>query len=67
MNVTAHQEKEKNEETKTGIKKTVEDRRLILEKPCATYCRRSESSMAKNCSRGVPGTLGKTKSHFELT
>ena len=33
MNVTAHQEKEKNEETKKGRKR--ENRRLILKKLCA--------------------------------
>ena len=36
MNVTAHQEKEKNEETKTGKRK---DRRTILKKLCAALLR----------------------------
>ena len=43
MNVTAHQEKEKNEETKTGKRSAKkgerENRRPILKKLCATLLR----------------------------
>ena len=39
MNVTANQEKEKNEETKTGKKSAGEERKQILKKLCAALLR----------------------------
>ena len=39
MNVTAHQEKEKNEKTKKGRRKERENKRPILKKLCAALLR----------------------------
>ena len=51
MNVTAHQETEKNEETKTSKKgqerRERENRQPILLERCAALCGRSEGSIAK--------------------
>ena len=65
------QEKKKNGETKTGKKKG-EDRRPILEKLCAALLRLFKKQQGEKMVsvRGVPGvneTLGKVKSHFDLT
>ena len=59
MNVTAYQEKEKNEETKTGKrraeKRERENRRLILRKLCAALLRPfrgQHSEKMKGSARG---------------
>ena len=54
MNVTAHQEKEKNEETKKGRRKR-ENRQPILKKLCAALLRSfrgQHSEKIKGCARG---------------
>ena len=71
MNVSTHQEKKKNEETKTGMKKTGEGRRQVINFRKAVCCFSAVVQGAvwqKNDSRGVPkvtGTLGKSNSHFD--
>ena len=55
MNVTAHQEKEKNEETKTGKRRAGEERRPILRKLCAALLRSfsgQHSEKMKESARG---------------
>ena len=72
MNVAAHQEKKKNEKTKTGMKKAEDERRQTTDFRKAV-CSHSGGSIAKkwlNGSRRVPGvsgTLGKANNHFDLT
>ena len=74
MNVTAHQEKKKNKETKKGKSRAGEGKEgkqatdFVV---CCVLpsCGRSGGSIAKKC-RGVPGvtgTLGKANSHFDPT
>ena len=68
MNVTAHQEKEKNEETKTDRRKEKTGDRFL--KSCVLLlCGRLGGSTAKKSSGvpGVTGTLGKANSHFDPT
>ena len=72
MNVAAHQEKEKNENTKMGKRKAGENRRLILKKLRAVLLRSFRGQHGKKmvCVRGVSGvtgTLGKANSHFDST
>ena len=56
MNVTAHQEKEKNEETKSGMNKAEENRRPILEKLCVALLRSFRRQHSeKMISGGCPG------------
>ena len=69
---SAHQEKERDEETKTGKRKVREDRQSILKKLCAalllSFKRQHCEKMV--CAKGVPGvtgTLGKANSHFNPT
>ena len=66
MNVTAHQEKEKNEETKKGRRKKRENKRPILKKLYASLLRsfRGQHSEKMKGRAGVTGILGKTNSHF---
>ena len=70
MNVTACQEK-KNEETKTGKKNAVQERRQAtnFKKAVLPFCCRSGSSTAKKWRvvPGVSGTLGKANSHLDPT
>ena len=71
MNVAAHQEKEKNEETKTRQEKR-EDREPILKKLRVAFLWSFRGQHGKKivCARGVlwiTGTLGKTNSHFDPT
>ena len=72
MNVTAHQEYEKNEETKTGKRKAEEGRKQATDFKEAVRCPIAVVQGAprrKNyCARGVPeetGNLGKANSHFD--
>ena len=54
MNVTAHQEKKRNEETKTGKKRERENSRPILKKLCAALLRSfrgQHSEKMKGCAR----------------
>ena len=74
MNVAACQDKEKNEETKTGKRrqKKREDRRPILKKLLASLMQsfRGQHGEKMVYARGVPGvtgTLGKANSHFDPT
>ena len=73
MNVTAHQEKDKNEETKKGKRrageKKRENMRPILKKLCAALLRsfRGQHSEKMKGVPGVTGTLGKVYSHFDPT
>ena len=56
INVTAHQEKKKNEETKTGKKRKRENRGLILKKLCAArlrLLRGQRSEKMKGSARGI--------------
>ena len=64
MNVTAHQEKEENEETKKGKRGAGENKRPILKKLCAALLR---SFRGQHSVPGVTGTLGKATSHFDQT
>ena len=52
MNVAAHQQREKNEETKTGK----EGRRSILKEPCAAPLRSFWGQQGEKmaCAKGVP-------------
>ena len=74
MNVTAHQEKEKNEETKKGKRRAGEKKKEKTDNRFRTsfllpFCGRSGSSKAKKLRevRGVTGTLEKANSHFDPT
>ena len=68
MNVTAHQEKEKNEET--GKRKAGEEKRQATdfkEIACCPLAVVQGSAREMVCVRGVPGVngiLGKSNSHF---
>ena len=53
MNVTAHQEKEKNEETKTGRR---ENWRTILRKLCAALLRSFKGQHSEKMKRSARGT-----------
>ena len=58
MNVTAHQEKKKNEETKTGMKKTGEGKRQATDFKEAVCCPSAivqRAAPRKNGSRKYPG------------
>ena len=70
MNVTAHQEKEENQQTKTGKRKEKVKTGDRFKRSCVLpFCGRSGGSIAKKL-RGVPGvaeTLGKSNSHFDPT
>ena len=60
MNVTAHQEKKKNEETKTGMKKTGEGKRHATDFREAVCCPTAVvqgAARRKNSLRGVPRLL----------
>ena len=71
MNVSAHQEKEKN--GKTGKRKVGEERRQVDFKEAACYPSAVGQGATRQkmvCMRGVPGvtgTLGKANSHFNPT
>ena len=72
MNVTAHQEKEKNKHTKTRKRKAGEERRQATgfkEAVCCPFAVVQGVARRKNnlCERvpGVTGTLGKANSHFD--
>ena len=57
MNVTAHQEKKKNDETKTGMKKAGERRRQLTDFGKAVCCHSAVvqgAARRKNGLRGVP-------------
>ena len=71
MNVTTHQEKEKNEEMKKDKQRAGEKKKRkqgpILKKLCAALLRSFRGQHSKKC-RGVPGvtgTLRKANSHFD--
>ena len=73
MNVAAHQE-EKNEETKTGKRKSVEEGRQATDFKEAVCCLSAVVQGAAQrkmvCTRGVPGvtgTLEKTNCNFDPT
>ena len=68
MNVTAHQEKEKNEKTKTGKSNAEEHRRQATNFKVAVCCR-SGGSAAKNGREvlWVTETIGKANIHFDTT
>ena len=71
MNVTAHQEKEKNEETGTG-KKKAEERKQGTDFKEAMCCPSAgvQGTAQQKSEWGVPGvtgTLGRASSHFDLT
>ena len=73
MNVTAHQEKEKNEETKTGKRRAGEVRKRkqatdIEEAVCCLLrsFRGQHSEKMKESAQGTV-TFGKTNSHFDPT
>ena len=61
MNVTAHQEKKKNEETKKGRRKEKEKTSNLLQS-----FRGQHSEKVKGSAR-VTGSLEKANSHFNLT
>ena len=70
MNVAAHQEK--NEKTKTGKRKTGEDRRPISKRLRAVHLlsfrgQHGEKMVCVKRELGVNGTLWKTNSHFDPT
>ena len=68
MNVTVHEEKEKNEETRMGKRREKTGNRFS--RSCVLhFCGHSGGSTAKNEWRvpGVTGTLGKANSHFDPT
>ena len=73
MNVIAHQEKKKNEETKTSMKKAEEGRRQATnfrEAMCCTSAVVQGAAWQKMVRGGVPevtGSLGKVNSHFDQT
>ena len=73
MNVTAYQQKKKNEETKTGMKKAEERKRQstnFRKTVCCPTAVVQGVARQKNGSRGVPvvtGALGKTNSYFDPT
>ena len=73
MNVTALQEKKKNEEMKMSMKKAGEERRHVTDFRKAVSCPSAViqgAARQKNGLRAVPGitgTLRKTNSHFDLT
>ena len=61
MNVGAHQEKKKNEETKTGMKKVGKGRRQVAnfrEAVCRLFAVVQGAARQKNGSRGVSGVTG---------
>ena len=70
MNVTAHQEKEKNKQTKTGMKKAGEGKRQVTDFREAVCCPSAVvqgAARRKIGLRGVPwvtGTLGKKQKPF---
>ena len=74
MNLVAHQEKEKNEETKTVKRKAGEEKRQTTDFEEAACCpsavvqgaAREKTACARRVS-GVTGTLGKTNSNFDPT
>ena len=69
MNVTAYQEKKKEEETKTGVNKAGEERRLDFRHAvCCPSAVVQAAARQKNGARGMPRiikTLGKANSHFD--
>ena len=71
MNVAAHQEKEKNEKSKTGKReerKQATDFKEAACRPSAVVYGTARQKMV--CVRGVPrvtGTLGKANNHFDPT
>ena len=72
MSVAAHQQLEKNEETKTGKREAREGRRQATnfkEAMCCPSAVVQGTAWRKNgCATGVPGvtgTLGKANSHFD--
>ena len=73
MKVTAYQEKEKNGETKMGMKKAREGRRQVTNFRKAVCCSSAVvqgAARRKNGWRGVPevtGTPGRSNSHFHPT
>ena len=71
MNVTAHQEKEKNEETRTDMKKTGEKKHAtdFIEVACCSSAVVQGAAQRKNKweMSVVTGTLGKANRHFDST
>ena len=71
MHVAAHQEKEENEETKTGNRNAGEERNQAINDKDAAWCPSAGQHGEKMvCARGVPkvaGTFGKANSHFDPT
>ena len=71
MNVAAHQEKKKNEETKTGKRKADKRRQATnFEEAacCPNLVVQGAAGEKMVCARGVlrvTGTLGKANSHFD--
>ena len=55
MNVTAHQEKEENEETKTGRRNEKENRRPIFKKLCAALLRSFRGQHSEKMNGECPG------------
>ena len=71
MNVTAHQEKKKNEETKTGKRKAEKEKNMrpILKKLCAALLRSfrgQHSEKIKGSARDIWDPR-KANSHFDPT
>ena len=74
MNDAAHQEKEKNEETKTDQRRAAEKKRQAIDFKEAACCpsaviegaARRKNGLCEG-SAGVTGTLGKANSHFDST
>ena len=73
MNVTGHQEKEKNEKTKTGKRRAGEERKRKQATDykeavcCSSAVVQGQHSEKVKGSARVTGTLGKANSHFNLT
>ena len=70
MNVTAHQKKEKNENTRTGKRKAGEERKQATDFKEAVCCPSAvvQGEAQRKNKWGVPGvigTLGKANSHFD--
>ena len=72
MNITAYQEKEKNEERRTGKRKVGEERKHAADFKEAVYCSSVVVQWAAQRKNewgvpGVIGTLGKANSYFDPT
>ena len=73
MNVTAHQQKEKNEETNKGKKRAGEKKKRKQASDfeeavsCPSAVVQKQHSEKMKGVPGVPGTLGKDPRHFDPT